>query len=246
MPSLLTWNLGYCDERFGPWPTRRQLVEAELARGAHELALFQAVERTRDRVDAMTEFAAVFPDARRSEFVAASGEPGREVGCGVLSWVPLRALRRLRLSTVAGADDDRSERVVVAVEIGEAGYEMWIANAHFSWVEAQARSNVAETLEWLSALEGPKVLAGDMNNEPSSDVFTPLRRAGWVDAWEALRPGEDGRTFLENGRLVKRIDHAWVSPEAEPLLRAVDRVGMEAAPDGLRVSDHFGLALRLA
>jgi endonuclease/exonuclease/phosphatase family metal-dependent hydrolase len=246
MLSILTWNLGYCDERFGPWPARRLVVESEIARTAPEVALFQAVERTDGRADAMAEFAAAFPQACCAAFIAAFQDGARERGSGVLSWLPVSALGSKRLRSVTVPSEDRSSRVLVAIQVQASTYRLWLANAHFSWVERRARENVEEALEWMNGMEGPKVLAGDLNTEPSSDVFAPLRRAGWIDAWEALRPDDDGRTFIDGARLSKRIDYAWVSPEAVPLLRAIDRVGIEPASDGLRVSDHFGLSLRLA
>jgi endonuclease/exonuclease/phosphatase family metal-dependent hydrolase len=57
---------------------------------------------------------------------------------------------------------------------------------------------------------------------------------------------ESGYTFVEEGRLSKRIDYAWLNQELAGSLRSIAVIAGESAPDGLRVSDHAGLQVTLA
>src|SRR5690606_17453767 len=133
-----------------------------------------------------------------------------------------------------GLEDD-NRRVIqhAVVEIGSRPLHLF--NAHFSWVAEQARDNIAESAALLPQ-DADAVLAGDLNTPPESALFQPFRDAGFVDAWAALHPGEDGYTF-EADKPFTRIDYFWLSPGLAPQLREVER--LNPGGDGIWLSDHI-------
>ncbi|MCY1041859.1 RNA repair domain-containing protein [Corallococcus sp. bb12-1] len=179
-------------------------------------------------------------------------------------------LSRLPLASVWQRVFSRDKRIIAA-ELRLSGGPLWVATPHLTSnrdaAGASARAvQVQALLEWARALgatgdtEAPDlVLAGDFNfgdGEPEVDVFA---RAGFVDAWTALRPSEAGETFnpqlnslaaltTVSGRL-RRLDRVLVASASERLAPRSIGLFAEAPLDGppaptgkaLFASDHFGL-----
>jgi endonuclease/exonuclease/phosphatase family metal-dependent hydrolase len=120
----------------------------------------------------------------------------------------------------------------------------------------------ARFVEDLSAdRDAHVVLLGDFNDAPDSASvrFWTGRQSlegfsvAYLDAWEAIRPGEPGQTFSLSNPLVRagqmphelgrRIDYIMIRSGAYgPTLAVVDcqRV-LDEAVDGVWASDHFGV-----
>ncbi|WP_375758346.1 poly(A) polymerase [Corallococcus exercitus] len=179
-------------------------------------------------------------------------------------------LSRVPLASVWQRVFSRDKRIIAA-ELRLAGGALWVATPHLTSNRdasgASARAvQVEALLEWARALgatgdkEAPDlVLAGDFNFGDGAPEAESFARAGFVDAWSALRPSEEGETFnprlntlaaltTVSGRL-QRLDRVLVaSPSGRLAPTAVELFGEAPlagppAPNGqaLFVSDHFGL-----
>jgi hypothetical protein len=120
-----------------------------------------------------------------------------------------------------------------------------------STVDRQAE----DTVSFMSASRGPHVLVGDLNvfegaasvchQQPNNTSLQVLRKAGYIDAWPTLHPGDPGFTGMLNragcgtpeGAPWKRIDYAW-SRGLTPT--AIERFGLPA-PGEAAPSDHAGI-----
>jgi endonuclease/exonuclease/phosphatase family metal-dependent hydrolase len=89
----------------------------------------------------------------------------------------------------------------------------------------------------VAELDGPVIVAGDLNADPS-DTSVVLLAGRFRDAWAAAGAGP-GHTFA--GR---RIDYVLVSPEAGRVVAA--RRVADRPVDGIRLSDHAGLLVDVA
>jgi endonuclease/exonuclease/phosphatase family metal-dependent hydrolase len=239
MLRLVTLNVGLGGDRFGRWSDRLAVAADVIRRTNPDVALLQAVER-RPRDGAVTDqagdLAANLGTGWHAHFVAAAGRHGGSaVGTAWLSRAPLAIDRRSL--TLLTEEQDPNPRVLSHAYV--EGVSVW--NAYFSWVEAQARRNVEETLEAVGEKPGAAVVAGDFNCVPRNSALDLLRRRGWIDVWKELRPNDDGLTFFENGRLAKRIDYVWASPALASRLGSIDPIAVDPGSGGYRVSDHAGL-----
>jgi endonuclease/exonuclease/phosphatase family metal-dependent hydrolase len=133
---------------------------------------------------------------------------------------------------------DTSPRIVLHGRLEHPPLSLF--NSHYSWVHQQAAANVEEALIFMNRFTGPRLLIGDLNTPPQSDLMGRLAKEGWTDAWAALRPGEDGYTY-ESHAPDKRIDYAWVSQELRPYLNGIELVTAQRNERGARLSDHLGL-----
>lgn len=247
MAAVMSLNLQYDNDRHGPWERRKRLIaEAARAAGADVLML-QAVRRypSGSRApDQAAQLAALSNgDYRLSRFEPAEerGDGGAE-GNACVSRAPCRTFDSLRLRSEPG-DEDPVRRMVLRGAFDWPEGRLTVLNAHFSWVESQARRNVDEALPFIRSTGGPAILVGDFNMRPDAEPLKKLRGLGWTDVWEALRPGEDGFTF-ESDAPVQRIDYVWASPGLEKHIRRIEVVRTQSI--GARLSDHLGLCVRLA
>jgi len=135
------------------------------------------------------------------------------------------------------------------------GQPIIFATSHMeSLNEAQERRRQMDfVFQTLNETDFDVVFCGDTNiNEGAVDGTVSLEQ-GWIDAWEALRPGELGATFdIERNTFIQRFDkwartnHArlrfdrfWVRGRGGYTLVAVELV------DDPVCSDHFGVLLSL-
>ena len=121
----------------------------------------------------------------------------------------------------------------------------------------------AQASELIAALAGdtPTVLMGDLNDHPGSPMYQALIGAGFVDLWDALRPGVKGYTCCHAADLSnpvahfsQRIDYVFargLSTGSKPTLGSMSILGDQpgdriSGPAGLIwPSDHAGLAASL-
>jgi endonuclease/exonuclease/phosphatase family metal-dependent hydrolase len=158
--------------------------------------------------------------------------------------LPIRQVDFLRLTNLSGIEDT-NRRVLLSARFDTPAVALHVFNAHFSWVTDQLRNNVVEALPFMSAVQAPAILVGDLNAPAGQeDQLYLFEEAGWVDAWKALRPEDPGYTF-EAGQPTIRIDYAWLNPFLANRLQDICIVADRPGLNGAHVSDHAGLLVTL-
>jgi endonuclease/exonuclease/phosphatase family metal-dependent hydrolase len=168
----------------------------------------------------------------------------RAEGSAILSRHPFLSLDCHQLSLRDGTDDP-TRRVLLHARFHLPTGPFHLFNAHFSWVHEQAEDNLKETLPILESVQGQRMLVGDLNATPDSIIMQRFVEAGWIDAWAALRPEDNGYTF-ESNSLSKRIDYAWVDQSLRERLHAIRTIAGAEKGRGARPSDHVGLLVDLS
>ena len=245
MLRIMSLNVNYYVDRHGPWSARRELIAETIRSTRPDIIALQAVRKDPGHyrgVDQATQLANLVPDYKYVQFEPATRTSGGGAeGSAVLSHLPFAANDTLPLSLVPNLDD-KNRRLIIRAQFDLRFLTFNLFNAHFSWVEEQAESNVKEALPFIDSPENPSLLVGDLNQPPDSPAMQRFAAEGWTDVWAALCPGQDGYTF-ETGNLTKRIDYAWANLACKPRLEAIDIVG--PGPSGPDISDHLGLLITL-
>ncbi|XP_047309764.1 uncharacterized protein LOC124913209 [Impatiens glandulifera] len=141
------------------------------------------------------------------------------------------------------------------------------------WDQMYSNERVQQAKEAMEDLEEypNAIFCGDMNWEDELDGHFPFPNDGWFDAWEMLRPGENGWTYdtksnkmlSRNKTLQKRLDR-FVCCMKDFEVIGIEMIGLEAIP-GLTYlqekrikwevyefelpvfpSDHYGLILTIS
>jgi endonuclease/exonuclease/phosphatase family metal-dependent hydrolase len=246
MFRILTQNLNYYIDRHGAWDARRDMLVELLNRWQPDLAAFQAVRRDLSQYDGLDQAAQL---ARQAGYAFTCFQPadseigGLEAGSALISRLPIQDVDFLRLTNIGGIEDT-SRRVLLSGRVDSGAGSLHVFNAHFSWVAEQLQNNIDEALPFITAVQEPAVLVGDLNAPAGQGLLYLFEEAGWVDAWKALHPAQPGFTF-EAGRPSIRIDYAWLNPFLAARLQAVDLVADQTGPHGEHVSDHYGLMVTL-
>ncbi len=130
-------------------------------------------------------------------------------------------------------------RIATLCKIRIAGLELEVANTHFDErVEDNRVRSAHQLVEWLDA-ELPRVVAGDLNVTPDSDVVRVLENSGLREALPAEAPGT---AHQFTGRIDgPRIDHILVSDHFEVVKAEVDH----SKPHGRLASDHWPIVADL-
>lgn len=246
MLKVLTLNLNYYGARHGAWEARRALICEAIRAEEPDVVALQAVRRepeVEDGLDQARQLARDLEGYGHAYFQpAVENGGGIAEGSAILSRIPFAETDCLALTLRAGIEDT-NHRVLQRARFDLPSGSLQLFNGHFSWVLPQARDNLAEALPYMLSFAGPRLLVGDMNTMPNSDLWEPLLDAGWQDAWAGLQGDAEGFTF-ESDRLFMRIDYAWTSPE---LAGQIDDVAVvQRERDGVRMSDHLGLAVTLS
>ncbi|MFY0570459.1 RNA repair domain-containing protein [Archangium lansingense] len=179
-------------------------------------------------------------------------------------------LSRFPFASLSQCVFSRDKRII-AGELALPGGSLWVATPHLTSNRdpsgGKARAvQVQALLDWARSLgeegrEAPDIaLVGDFNFGDDAPEVQDFAKAGFVDAWTALRPGDAGYTFdpsrntlaaltTTTGRR-QRLDRVLVRSAAGRLIP--QEVGLFAeAPlsgppgpggDALFASDHFGLS----
>jgi endonuclease/exonuclease/phosphatase family metal-dependent hydrolase len=239
MLRLMTLNLNYRASKHGAWSERRALIVEAIRRVDADVVALQAVERSNGHSQA-AELAAAL-NYEYADFVAAVKTGPAAKGSAFIGRRRLMdlAVQRLRHR---GDHEDGDRRVVLRARIQTRGGDVDIYSAHFSWIEAQAMDNVADTLAFVAP--GPAILLGDLNSQPDSAPMRELVRAGWIDMWRELHQDDPGYTF-EADRPTMRIDYVLASRDVRPRIKSIERVGAEKGRPP-RLSDHLGLVVTLS
>lgn len=243
MLNLMTMNVNLYEEKHGPWPRRRRVIE-EAARAADvDLLALQAVRRHKDvegGLDQGTQLADSLGLEHRLFRPAYRRDDGSEDGVALLSKRPLVGFEARELSTREGTEDPWP-RVVLRTQVS-ASITISVVNAHLSWVPEQNEDNAVELVAFLEEHEGPTLVVGDFNATPDAPSLRRLRDAGYLDVWRRLRPGDSGFTF-ESHAPDKRIDYVLVTVDLASRLEQIHVVA--GGEDGSRGSDHLGLVVTL-
>ena len=247
--KIMTLNLNFYEGKHGPWLLRRELITDAVRECRPDVIAFQAVRKdpgVESGKDQATQLAERLPEYPHVVFQPAGDlGDGKQDGSAFLSRIAPAEVGFRTLSRGTdrpGESPDPAPRIVLYARI--ASSSLGLFNSHYSWVYSQAASNVEEALAYMNRVTGPRLLVGDLNTTPDTDVMHRLTVEGWTDAWAALRPSEDGYTF-ESDKPEKRIDYAWASRELRPYLRTVELVMEKPNRHGARLSDHLGLLVTL-
>ena len=246
MLRIVTLNLNYYIEKHGPWVQRKQLIIDQLREKNPHIVAFQAVAKHpelhqgKDQAFQLCESL----DGFQSHYyeAAQTQTDGLVQGNAVISKFPMHEKSFVKLSRIAGHDDN-NDRIVQRVSFHRPSGNFDLYNAHFSWVDEQAKQNVAEATEFMKRGNAPALLAGDLNTLSASPAFKPFNEAAFVDAWEKSNSHNSGFTFESDNPSI-RIDYFWLSPS---LANQLNKVEILSPPAGspARFSDHLGLMLEL-
>lgn len=247
MVRVVTLNLNYYVDKHGPWDQRKRLIIEQLKEKRPDIVAFQAVAAHPGLYGGSDQAGQIMKELAGFQthyFEEAQRQPdGLIQGSALISKLPLSDRTAKKLTLRPGTDDN-NERVLqrAVFEVGNEKLEIY--NAHVSWVQEQAALNISEAVQFMAeGNRGSVLFVGDLNNGPESDVFDPLKKAGFNDAWNALHPEERGYTF-ESDKLSLRIDYFWFSVAVAGRLKRMER--LSAPPDAAaRLSDHLGLMLEL-
>lgn len=244
--TLLTWNTlwdRYDSDRIDTARRRPLLLDALRAADADVIALQEAEP-------ALLGLLLSTPSVRES-YTFWAGPAGRDVAdCGLLllSRLPVRE---------AGLHVLGPHKAVAAVVVETAEGPFTVAVTHLSSDHspdgaARRDAELTDLAAGLAAIEGDVALLGDFNDGGD----TPQDRLGMPDAWSLVHGADDRTPTFDpsvnplaavsslTGR-VSRLDRVLIRSER---LRPVSAVllGEVATPDGLYVSDHFGVRVELA
>ncbi|WP_329195489.1 poly(A) polymerase [Streptomyces sp. NBC_01435] len=244
--TLLTWNTlwdRYDSDRIDTARRRPLLLDALRTADADVIALQEAEP-------ALLALLLAAPWVREG-YTLWADPAGRDVAdCGLLllSRVPVRE---------AGLRAFGPHKAVAAVVVDGPGGPVTVAATHLSSDHSpdgarRRDAELADLATGLAAVEGELALLGDFNDGGD----TPQDRLGMTDAWSRVH-GPDDRTPTFDpsvnplaavssltGR-VSRLDRVLVRPDGLRPASAV-LLGDVPAPDGLYVSDHFGVRVELA
>ncbi|MCX4730154.1 poly(A) polymerase [Streptomyces sp. NBC_01363] len=244
--TLLTWNTlwdRYDSDRIDTARRRPLLLDALRAADADVIAL-------QETEPALLALLLAAPWVRGG-YTLWADPAGRDVAdCGLLllSRVPVRE---------AGLHALGPHKAVAAVVVGTAEGPVTVAVTHLSSDHSangagRRDAELADLATGLAAVEGDVTLLGDFNDGGD----TPQDRLGMTDAWSRVHGADDRTPTFDpsvnplaavsslTGR-ASRLDRVLVRSER---LRPVSAVllGDVPAPDGLYVSDHFGVRVELA
>jgi len=231
--KIATLNLNGLGTRYGTWPERLARTAAWLDELRPDLVLLQAVMRV-DGHDQAEELAraVAYPYCR-----VATASPDA-MGVAVLARIPLLEVTPVPLRPSEDPEDPHP-RLLLGTRVVLGANHLHVVNAHFSWVSHVNANNISEALAHLATLDGPLLLAGDLNARPESEGMQRLVAAGFVDAWAHLQRDDAGHTFPADAPR-ERIDFLWANRALAPALGGITRFGADAP-----LSDHLGLMLAL-
>ncbi|MEH0516378.1 RNA repair domain-containing protein [Streptomyces sp. B21-106] len=219
--------------------------------------LLDALERADADVIALQEVEAglltmlLEPSWVRAHYILGADPYGKDVDdCGLL------LLSRLPVREAALHVLGR-HKAVTAVVVDTAAGPLTVAATHLTSDHsedgpARRAAELTGLAEGTAGVTGGLVLVGDFNDGGPG----PARTLGMLDAWtEAHGPHDDSPTFdpVDNplaavsslsGR-VSRLDRVLVRPAGGPRVTGATLLGTTPTPEGLFVSDHYGVAADL-
>jgi endonuclease/exonuclease/phosphatase family metal-dependent hydrolase len=250
--------------RHAGWEQRREVLKTGITALEPDVLLLQETI-VEDGYDQLTEFLDPAWKVAHSE---ARGDDG--IGISIASRWPIAWTRELDLALASPRDGEFAfVTLLAAIEAPPPVGRLIVANhfpdAHVDHELQRERQAVivARALEARVAEHRHHVVvAGDLDAEPDAGSVRFLTgkqsldgmSVCYVNAWDAVRPGEPGLTYtprnplIEPGWPYQRIDHILVrcGDDGRPTLsiEACVLVGDEPV-DGVWASDHFGLVADL-
>jgi endonuclease/exonuclease/phosphatase family metal-dependent hydrolase len=194
------------------------------------------------------------------------------VGAALLSRWPVRLVREVDLHVTERVDLPWSAAVLAEVQVPAPVGAVLFVHCKPTYQQGCSYERELQAVECARAVEAHVggrdvhvVLLGDLDDGPDSASvrFWTGRQSlrdtsvAYLDAWEAVHPGEPGHTFTPDNPLVRagemsletgrRIDHVMVRCGAHgPTLEVVDcRRAFDEPVGGVWASDHFGVVADL-
>lgn len=131
-------------------------------------------------------------------------EQTRQYGNAILSKYPIIESENISLTSVG------EQRGVQQTKINVRGIHVNVYNTHLGLDEASRTTQVEEILNLASEKQGPKLLFGDLNTEPTSPEYKDLLADDqFKDVFSGI---ENAETFPIN-EPEKRIDYIFSSPD---------------------------------
>ncbi|MEU9414866.1 poly(A) polymerase [Streptomyces sp. NPDC048272] len=240
---LLTWNTLW-DRYDGPriaTALRRPMLLSDLARADADVIALQEVE------PALLTMLLAQPWVRERYTVAVDPR-GRDVAeCGllILSRLPVRE---------AGLHVLRPHKAVLAVTVDTAAGPLVVANTHLTSDHSEhgadrRRDELASLAHGLGSIDASIALVGDFN-DGRVGAEGPAAALGLRDAWTEVHGAADDTPTFDpsvnplaavgslSGRAA-RLDRILL--RSPGVVRSAALRGDVAGPDGLFVSDHFGV-----
>ncbi|MCC9307173.1 RNA repair domain-containing protein [Kitasatospora sp. RB6PN24] len=247
-PRVVTWNVlwdRYDGDRIAT-ARRRPLLLAALADADADVIALQEVE------PALLDLLLRTPWVR-ADYAVSCAPDGRDVtehGLLLLSRLPVREAALHSLGP---------HKAVAALTVETATGPLVVAATHLSSDHsehgaAKRETELAELAAGLAAVPGDLLLLGDFN-DGREGALGPGTVLGMRDAWtEVHGPADHTPTFDPTanplaavssltGRAA-RLDRILLRPGG-PRIAAAELLGRVAGPDGLFVSDHYGVASQL-
>ncbi len=176
-------------------------------------------------------------------FVPAHRSERQTIGQAVLSRHPITAVDILPFPRDLTDPKDTEDRVAVWVRIA-LGRGVEFCVTHLSLSRKARERSVKQLANWLRQIsDAPKILVGDLNDEPNSPPLQFLLREAnppFADAWQIVNGAEGGFTFPSHSTK-HRIDYVLFSPPNAFEVREIRTVGDVPDLGGVYPSDHLGL-----
>jgi endonuclease/exonuclease/phosphatase family metal-dependent hydrolase len=265
MMRLLTWNVQWCRGVDGNVDPAR--IAAELRRIADpDVACFQEIasnfadlpgSRGEDQpVVLCRQLPQYAPVVGWGVDVPGPADARKRFGNMILSRVPVTRVLRHSLPWPAAPDEPSMPRVAVEAIVEAPFGHVRIITTHLEYYSAEHRAAQIARLAQIHleasaerkrvdeegpfrSYPGPAsiILCGDFNLPPDDPLHERILEIGFVDAWEALHPGEPHPpTFRlherEEGESPYCCDYVFVTPDLVPRLASI-RVDADN-----RASDH--------
>lgn len=176
-------------------------------------------------------------------FVPAHRSQAKTIGQAILSHYPITAVDILPFPRDPTDPKDTEDRVAVWVRIA-LGQGVEFCVTHLSLSKKARERSVRQLASWLRQIsDAPKILVGDLNDEPNSTTLQFLLRETkppFADAWQIVSGSTGGFTFPSHSPR-HRIDYILFSPPDAFEVEEVRIVGNVPNPRGVYPSDHLGL-----
>lgn len=158
---------------------------------------------------------------------------GGQYGVAILSRFPIGAIDHRKYENRREAE----RRGMIRVEVNVGGKTINFVTTHLDYQHEEGRRfETEQMLKFLQDINGPLIVVGDFNDEPSGTAYK-LMLAGFEDAWLHSRTKAAGLTYPAD-KPVKRIDYIFT--------RRADRVRAKKAwVVNTLASDHLPLVVDL-
>lgn len=234
----------------GNWERRRQLIVKLLRQEQPDIVGLQEVchLRTLGLIgESQTVALAHMANYPFWHFVPAHRNQAKTIGQAVLSRKSITAVEILTFACDPNDPKDTENRVAVCVRIA-SGQGLDFCVTHLSLSRRARERSVRQLAIWLWQISNnPKILVGDLNDDPHSPTLRFLLQEAsppFADAWQIANRLESGFTFPSH-QPKHRIDYILFSPPDAFEVEEIRTVGNVPNSGGIYPSDHLGLVALL-